>query len=109
MSGTADKTTAPAETLADALAAAHRMLDEDGWIDEVTLLDEDGEPDDFAQRVVRADDVRDALDRIEAAAVRERERLRVPALRMSEKLVELNRRCQLLLDAFIALGGEVRT
>lgn len=61
------------ETLADALAAARTMLDKDSWIDEITAPDEDGEPNDYAQRVVRANDVRDALDRIEAAAERERE------------------------------------
>jgi len=60
------------ETFADALAAARKMLDEDGWIDEITAPDEDGEPNDYAQRVVRVNDVRAALDRIEAAAERER-------------------------------------
>lgn len=62
------------ETIADALAAAHAMLDEDSWIDEISLLDEDGNPDDAACRVVRVDDVRSALDRIEAAAKREQDK-----------------------------------
>ena len=70
------------ETLADALAAARAMLDDDSWIDEVTALDEDGEPDDFAQRVVRVNDVRDALDRIEAAAKREEIELREDEAKM---------------------------
>lgn len=60
------------ETLADALANARTILAEESWIDEVTLLDEDGEPDDYAQRVVRRSDMAEAIDRIEAAAKRER-------------------------------------
>lgn len=58
------------ETLADAIANARTILEEDSWIDEITLLDEDGEPDDYAQKVVRMSDMAEAINRIEAAAKR---------------------------------------
>ena len=72
------------KTLGEELAAARAMLDEESWIDENSLLDEDGEPDDVACRVVRADDVRAALDRIEAAAERERAMLDANIARVRE-------------------------
>ena len=68
------------------LAKARAILDEESWIDEISILDEDGEPDDCACRVVRVDDMRDALDRIEAAAKREHERLRDIVRRMADTL-----------------------
>lgn len=71
-----NKTRKPQQPLVDALAAARTMLDENSWIDEITAPDEDGEPNDYAQRVVPVNDVRDALDSIEAAAEREREAVR---------------------------------
>lgn len=55
------------EPLSAVLAETRKSLVDDSWIDEITALDEDGEPDDFARRVVPLDDALEAIDRIDAA------------------------------------------
>lgn len=60
------------EPLSAVLAETRKSLKDDSWIDEITALDEDGEPDDFARRVVPLDAALEAIDRIEAEAKRER-------------------------------------
>lgn len=60
------------ESLSAILASARTSLEDDSWIDEITAPDEDGQPNDYARRVVPLDDVFDELDRIRAAAERER-------------------------------------
>ena len=59
-------------TLSAIFAATRKSLENESWIDEITAPDEDGDPNDYAWRVVSLDDALDALDRIEAAAERER-------------------------------------
>lgn len=53
------------------IASARASLADDSWIDEITQPDEDGQPNDYARRVVRLDDVLAALERVEAAVERE--------------------------------------
>lgn len=53
-------------------AATRKCLENESWIDEITAPDEDGEPNDYARRVVSLDDALAALDRLEAADKRER-------------------------------------
>ena len=60
------------DPLSAILASARARLEDDSWIDEITEPDEDGNPNDYARRVVPLDDVFAALDRIAAAAERER-------------------------------------
>lgn len=86
--GNAAGATAP-EPLSAALAETRKSLADDSWIDEITALDEDGEPDDFARRVVPLDDALEAIDRIEAAAERKRHPGNAAALR--EALEEQSR------------------
>lgn len=57
-----------ADPLSAILAETRKSLADDSWIDEITALDEDGEPDDFARRVVPLESALEAIDRIKAAA-----------------------------------------
>ena len=69
------------ETLSATLASARASLADNSWIDEITQPDEDGQPNDYARRVVPLDDVFDELNRIEASAARERAPGNAAALR----------------------------
>lgn len=57
-----------AEPLSAVLAETRKSLADDSWIDEITAMDEDGEPDDFARRVVPLESAIEAIDRIGAMA-----------------------------------------
>lgn len=89
------------ESLSAILAGARSSLADNSWIDEITLPDEDGHPNDYARRVVPLDDVLAELDRIETAAERERtiarDRLHDLVRRMMGKLADLNAGYRLML------------
>lgn len=48
-----------------------KSLAELSWIDEITAPDENGNPNDYARRVVPLEDAIEAIDRIEAAVKRQ--------------------------------------
>ena len=62
---------APAPHTSDIFEVARKTLEDESWIDEITAPDEDGEPNDYARRVVPLDDALAALDCIEAPAAAE--------------------------------------
>ena len=54
--------------LSAVLADSRKSLADDSGIDEITALEEDGEPEEFARRVGPLESALEAIDRIWAAA-----------------------------------------